>query len=54
MPHSLQQAFDALPGMTEGERFETYRARLTIDQLAVFDAFNKEVSDGLLWLEICN
>jgi hypothetical protein len=56
MPDALEDAFDALGrevprGPEEGVNI--YRGRLTLYQLAVYDAFHKEASDGGTYLQIC-
>lgn len=52
-PPSLLAAIDALPQAEQTETAEAYRARLTLDQRAVLDAFNKEVTDAGMWNGIC-
>lgn len=53
MPPTLVKAFDGLPPQAEGEAAAAYLDRLTPDQRAVHDAFQKEAGDGTRWLTIC-
>lgn len=51
-PLSVREEMDKLPppGDTPAEE---YRSRLTPEQRAILDAYNKEAKDGKLWLDLC-
>lgn len=52
-PASLLAAMGTLPEGEKNESADVYRARLTLDQRAILDAFNKEATDAGMWKGVC-
>ena len=52
-PLSVREAMDTLPKPGDDEPAEAYRSRLSPEQRAILDAYNKEATDGALWTETC-
>lgn len=53
MPPSLTAQMALLPPRDSNETPAAWLLRLSDDQRAILDAFNKETADGKLWLGIC-